>query len=197
MPKKTVETAETAIFKALADESRLKILSILLEKDSYTEYLSAKLNLTAPTVSYHMDKLEKAGIVLSTKIQHYTIYSINYELMDKKISDLIRATIEPDSYDSYEQKIIDRFFAYGKLTHLPTQIKKREIIIGHIAEKFEPNRVYIEKEVVALISEIYDDYCTVKHDLIGMGFMEDLGGKYKRKLSLRESHGNDYKHFFI
>lgn len=180
MPKKSIDSEEVAVFKALADESRLKIISILLEKDSYSEYLAAKLNLTAPTITYHMDKLEKAGIVFSTQIQHYIIYSINHEMMDKRIGDFIRSVIQFDDTKCYEEKVINSFFEYGKLKRLPAQIKKREIIIGYISTKFEMNNVYSEKELKSIISELYDDYCTVKRELIGMGFLEDSDGKYKR-----------------
>ncbi len=180
MPKKSSDSEEIAVFKAFADESRLKIISILLEKDSYSEYLAAKLNLTAPTITYHMNKLEKAGIVYSTQIQHYTIYSVNHEMMDKRIGDFIRSVIQFDDSKSYEEKVVKSFFEYGRLKRLPSQIKKREIIIGYISAKFEMDKIYNEKELITTISELYDDYCTVKRDFIGMGFFEDLGGKYKR-----------------
>lgn len=180
MPKKENNSEEIAVFKALADESRLKIISILLEKDSYTEYLASRLNLTPPTITYHMDKLEKAGIVFSTRIQHYIIYSINRDMMEQRIGDFIKAVIQYDDSKSYEEKVIDNFFEYGRLKNLPTQIKKREIVVGYIASKFEMNRIYTEKELKSIILDLYDDYCTVKRDLIGMGFIEDLEQNYKR-----------------
>lgn len=180
MPKKESNSEEIAVFKALADESRLKIISILLEKDSYTEYLASRLNLTPPTITYHMNKLEKAGIVFSTRIQHYIIYSINAEMMEQRIGDFIKAVIQYDDSKSYEEKVIDNFFEYGRLKSLPTQIKKREIVVGYIASKFEMNRTYTEKELKSIILDLYDDYCTVKRDLIGMGFIEDLEQNYKR-----------------
>lgn len=183
MPKSKSEShsEEIAVFKALADESRLKIISILMEKDSYTEYLANRLNLTPPTVTYHMDKLEKAGIVYSTRIQHYIIYSINRDLMSRRIGDFIREVIQYNDTKSYEEKVVDNFFEYGRLKRLPSQIKKREIVVGYIATKFEFDRTYDEKELVGIIVELYDDYCTIKRDLIGMGFLEDLNRKYKRK----------------
>ncbi len=174
------ERDEILFFKALADESRLKIISILLEKDSYAEYLAEKLNLTAPTVTYHMNKLEKAGIVTGTQIQHYVIYTVNRELMDKKIGDFIRSAAPVDDTKSYEEKVINSFFKCGRLTKLPSQIKKREIVLGYIAEKFEPDRTYTEKEVNAIIAEMYDDYCTVRREMVEIGFMERPGGEYRR-----------------
>ncbi len=168
------------IFKALGDESRLKIVSILLEKDSYTEYLSNRLNLTPPTVTYHMDKLEKAGLVKSTKIQHYVIYSINEEILGISLEKLINETMDFVDNRTYEEKVINAYFKYDKLTQLPTQIKKREVVLGYIAEKFEIGKVYSAKDLASTIVEIYEDYCTIKKDLIGMGFFCEEKNEYKR-----------------
>lgn len=168
------------VFKALADESRLKIISILMKQDSYSEYLASKLDLTAPTITYHMEKLVKAKIVHGTRIQHYTIYSINKEIMDTQIGELIRSAIAFDGDTTYEEKVIGNFFEYGRLKRIPSQLKKREIVIAYIASKFELGKVYPEKQLVSEIAVMHDDHCTIKRDLIGMGFFEDLGGKYKR-----------------
>lgn len=180
MPRKSSDSKEIAVFKALSDESRLKIISILLVKDSYTEYLASRLDLTVPTVAYHMDKLEKAGIVSGTRIQHYVIYSINREMMDKTLEEFIGSVIRYDDPKSYEKKVIDSFFEYGRLKQLPTQIKKREVVISYIAEKFEMDKTYTEAELKAVISEFYEDHCTVKKELIGMGFLEERDSSYKR-----------------
>lgn len=180
MSKPVNDNIAINVFKALADESRLKIISILLQKDSYCEYLAEKLGLSAPTITYHMDKLEKAGIVIGTKIQHYVIYSLNREIMDKEIGELIKSAISFEDENTYEKKVIESFFKYGKLKQIPTQLKKREIVIGHIAERFEFQREYSELEFIAILLEIHDDYCTIKRDLIGFGYLEDLNLKYKR-----------------
>ncbi len=168
------------LFKALADDSRLRIIRILLKQDSYSEYLADKLNLTAPTITYHMDRLVKADLVRSTKIQHYTIYSLNRELMETQIGELIRSAIAMDDDPTYEEKVIGNFFEYGRLKKIPSQLKKREIIIGYIASKFAFDMEYTEKQVIAEITAMHEDYCTIKRDLIGMGYLQDLGGKYKR-----------------
>lgn len=170
----------TAVFKALADESRLKIISILLEKDTYAEYLANALGLTAPTVTYHMNKLEKAGLVSASKIQQYVIYSINRELIDKPIGEFIKSLIQYDDKNSYEEQVIQNFFEYGRLKKIPSQLKKRYIVIEYIAKQFVLGKIYSEKELVSVIIDFHDDYCTIKRDLIGMGFFEDLNRNYKR-----------------
>ncbi len=42
------------ILKALADDTRLKILRALSERDMYVELLAERLQLSAATVSFHM-----------------------------------------------------------------------------------------------------------------------------------------------
>lgn len=180
--KNCIEYQEVEVFKALADESRLKIIRVLLEKDSYTEYLAEQLGLTTATVAHHMKKLEHAGMVYSTKIQHYVIYSINRELLNKPIGQLICAAIHYEDKKTYEEQVINNCFEHGKLKTIPSQLKKREIIISYIAQRFEKKKNYTEEELVSVIREIFDDYCTIKRDLIGMGFVENNNSSYVRKV---------------
>ncbi|MEZ4544419.1 MAG: metalloregulator ArsR/SmtB family transcription factor [Cyanobacteriota/Melainabacteria group bacterium] len=50
-------------FKALSDESRLKIVGILASGDRSVEELASLLELRAPTVSHHLSRLKKTGLV--------------------------------------------------------------------------------------------------------------------------------------
>ena len=64
------------ILKALADDTRLKILRALSERDMYVELLAERLQLSAATVSFHMKKLQAAGLVDSRREQYYIVYSL-------------------------------------------------------------------------------------------------------------------------
>ena len=44
------------LLKLLADETRLRIINILSEGDSYVELIASKLELTPATVCYHLKK---------------------------------------------------------------------------------------------------------------------------------------------
>ena len=50
-----------------------------------------------------------------------------------------------------------------------------------IAKSFEKDRVYDEKEVNAVIQEFYEDYCTIRRDMISEGIMERKGVEYKKR----------------
>ena len=64
------ETEAIALFKCLADKSRLQILKSLAREDMYVELLAERLGLTPPTISFHLKKLAEAGAVRSYKSQY-------------------------------------------------------------------------------------------------------------------------------
>ena len=51
------------LFKCLADRSRLRIVQSLLQEEMYVERLAQRLGLTPATISFHLKKLEEAGLV--------------------------------------------------------------------------------------------------------------------------------------
>ena len=173
------------IFKSLSDMSRLRIVQSLTKGEMYAELLAERLGLTPSTVSFHMKKLEEAGIVVSRRDQYYTVYSLNRDVLDEP---LIRiAASEPDPADEqqkreeqYRRKVIDAFFEYGRLRSIPVQRKKKLICYELIAEKFVPGRVYSEKELNGIISSIHEDYCTIRRDMISEGILRRDGSEYVR-----------------
>ena len=180
-------TQESALklFKCLSDTSRLRIVKALTSGEMYTELLAERLELTPSTVSFHMKKLEDAGLVVSRKEQYYTVYSLNREVLEKTVYEA--AVSEPEQVDdqqkreeAYRQKVLRAFFEYGKLRSIPVQRKKKLICYEQIAGHFEIGKVYEEKEVNAVISPIYEDYCTVRRDMIGEGILRREGGRYIR-----------------
>ena len=173
------------IFKCLSDTSRLRIIQSLTQGDMYTELLAERLQLTPPTVSFHMKKLEDAGLVVSCKEHYYTVYSLNRAVLEKTIYEV--AASEPEQIDeqqkreeAYRQKVIKAFFEYGRLRSIPVQRKKKQICSELIADHFEPGKVYEEKEVNAIISPIYEDYCTIRRDMISEGIFKRDGILYVR-----------------
>lgn len=181
------ETKAILLFKCLADKSRLQILKSLAIEDMYVERLAERLGITAPTVSFHLKKLADAGAVTSYKSQYYMMYSLNKEIFETSILEIIReksdeADLQAQRDAGYRQKVIDAFFEYGKLKAIPTQRKKERIVLEEIARAFEYDRIYTEREVNIIIADFYDDFCTIRRDMIAEGLLgrEAGGGGYWR-----------------
>lgn len=181
-----IEADAIKLFKCLADKSRLQILKSLVHEDMYVERLAERLGLTAATISFHLKKLEDAGVVTSYKDQYYTMYSLCQNVFMTNIIDIIKeesdeAEEQKKRDEIYRNKVIAAFFEYGKLKSIPSQRKKERICLEEIAKAFEIGKKYDEKEVNAKIEDFFDDYCTIRRDMISEGIMEREGTEYIRK----------------
>ncbi len=169
------------LLKLLADETRLEILNILLKEDSYVEKIACELSLTPATICYHLKKMESAGIVNCSRSQFYIIYSLNRKIFDKPLFELIKKDEEiVNTEEKYKKEVISNFFKYGRLTHIPTQRKKREIVLLEILKQFESEREYAEKEVNEIILRYHEDFCTIRREMIAFGMMTRHHEVYKR-----------------
>jgi len=71
-----------SVFKALNDETRREILSLLKDKDLSAGEIAAAFNISKPSISHHLDILKRANLVSSQKKGQYVIYSINTTVME-------------------------------------------------------------------------------------------------------------------
>lgn len=65
--------------KAIADESRWRILEILLKQDLCVGALARRVGLSEAAISQHLQVLRKAGLVKGEKRGYWTHYSVDRE----------------------------------------------------------------------------------------------------------------------
>lgn len=65
------------IFKALSEESRLRILALLMNREMCVCEIEACLNMTQSNASRHLTVLKKSGILESYKMAQWAYYRID------------------------------------------------------------------------------------------------------------------------
>ena len=70
------------IFKALNDPARREILKMLQKQDMTAGDIASKFEMTAPSISHHLDKLKRAGLVTTVKQGQFIHYSIKTTIID-------------------------------------------------------------------------------------------------------------------
>jgi DNA-binding transcriptional ArsR family regulator len=70
------------IFKALNDPTRREILKMLRNGDMTAGDIAAGFDMTAPSISHHLDKLKRAGLVTTVKQGQFVHYSLNTTIVD-------------------------------------------------------------------------------------------------------------------
>jgi DNA-binding transcriptional ArsR family regulator len=78
------------LHRALGDESRLRILRLLRDKDMYLTELAQHLEVSKPTMKHHLTQLRAAGLVTVTEQGAQTYYSLRRDRLSEAGDDLIR-----------------------------------------------------------------------------------------------------------
>jgi len=79
MKQKSVDTVEFA--KAIADETRQKIMAICCCELLSVNDIVEQINVAQPTVSHHLKILKTAGLVRSERHGKKVFYTLNQERM--------------------------------------------------------------------------------------------------------------------
>ena len=79
-----------------------------------------------------------------------------------------------------QDKVLRIFFEDGRLKTLPIKRKKRLYVLSFLARRFEAGHEYTENEVNANILPVFEDYCTIRRELVDYGFMELDSKGYRR-----------------
>ena len=83
------ETIKT--FKALSDETRLRILSILLERECCVCEVMQALDISQTRASRNLTALYEVGFLKLRKDGVWSLYSIDRDEMNEYLTDLVRA----------------------------------------------------------------------------------------------------------
>jgi DNA-binding transcriptional ArsR family regulator len=172
-------------FKALANENRLRIVGILAGRECSVGELASALELEEPTVSHHLGKLKRAGLVTMRRVGNDHLHRLDSvklehlreELMsDNSVASLAHGTEPAD----WEQKVLRTFMDGETITAIPAGYKKRLVLLKWVADKFEFGVKYPEKQVNAIINRYHEDHAFFRRAMVDEGLMQRDSGVYWR-----------------
>lgn len=185
------------MLKALADDSRLNLLRVLQPGERTVGDLADQVELGEPTVSHHLTRLRKAGFVTLRMAGNQRYYRISEEGLArfKRLVEALpnlpprpeppasgdEAWIAALGWEVADQQVLHEYTLGRQLTHLPAKQKKMQVILRWLATLFQPERLYSEAEVNAVLKAVYaEDYVSLRRDLVDLGYLrrERGGGKY-------------------
>ena len=89
------------IFKALAEDNRLRILALLIKDEMCVCEIEECLNMTQSNVSRHLTALKKSGVLGSYKKAQWTYYKIDNNFIEKNPDLFVYLTKELKQLPSY------------------------------------------------------------------------------------------------
>jgi len=170
-----------AYHKALADPTRVKMLILLAEGERNGQVLAEKLSVTPATITHHAAKLREASLINERREKNTIYFSLNdYFLKNNAaaaINLIYRGADGGIGMLNEEQKrlrdsVIRNFFSKeGKLKNIPSQLKKKLIILEHMVTNLEAGRRYSEKEINEYIMAYHEDFATIRREFIMHQFL--------------------------
>ncbi|OQB24921.1 MAG: hypothetical protein BWY11_00776 [Firmicutes bacterium ADurb.Bin182] len=164
-------------------ENQKQLISMICDGLSDGE-IAKRTGVAAATVRHQR-------FVFREKAKQAKTYLAIFEIMEKAVSDKRGKGYEDELLDIHEgaKMIDDRYLITEseekkisasvfesleplKLKYFSSKEKKKVVILRRIAQRFEKGVKYSEKDVNAVLKDIYDDYVTIRRYLIEYGFME-------------------------
>jgi len=176
-----------ALFRVLADPTRLRILGQLAERPRTGADLGRALGLTAPTISHHMGRLLDAGFVTAVAKGASRRYALDQRALSAA-APVIAAPADGagagegqavEDGDDGTTRVLRDFFDGERLVRMPARRKKRVVVLQHVLTRFRPGVDYPEREVNATLKAIFDDVATLRRELVDYGFMTRADGVYR------------------
>ncbi len=79
---------QTLVLKALADENRMQIINLLLQRNYCVRALAEQLNLSQAAVSQHLKILREAGFLTGERKGYFMHYDVNRALLHELAEEL-------------------------------------------------------------------------------------------------------------
>ena len=162
-----------AFFKAMADESRLKIEGLLAQGERNVQELAGLLGLKEPTVSHHLAILKAQDLVTVRAEGTTRWHALDRDALERLSKRVLqpaarKAAREKPRTEDWEARVLRSFVdAEGKLKTIPASRKKRGAILRWLMGHFAANRRYSEAEVNAAIQTHHWDSATLRRELVG------------------------------
>lgn len=172
----TGEASPDQLLRLLLDEERLAILGVIGRTPITVEELGAALSLKRATLTRHLAQLSAAGILHRDADERLALDVARIRELKQALF-ARPAAAKPESDDA---QVIATFVRDGKLTRMPAQHGKRQVVLAWLAARFEAGRDYREPEVNDLLRGHAEDHVTLRRYLVDAGHLERTAGVYRR-----------------
>ena len=175
-----------AFFKALAHESRLKLLGLVAQREHSVQELAAAVGVTEPTASHHLAMLRDLGLVsrrADGNTHWYAFVPDALSALAKQILSVegVKKLAGPARPRGSPEAVVANFTKPdGTLKDIPASRKKRYAVLAWLVRQLEEDRRYSEPEINAFLKRFHWDSATLRREFIINRMMAREKGVYWR-----------------
>ena len=191
--------------RALVDAHRLRIVARLATRPADAETLAGELRQSIPSIRRHLQVLVEAGLA-----EEHPENPGTFRVRLDRVGEMGRAlaaldaeasgrTAGPDgewlhdgepladtlarlALSRDEDKVLRSYLVDGRLTRIPAQGRKRQVILRFLVERvFTEDRAYPEKEVNQRLALFHPDVAALRRYLYDERYVDRDHGLYTRR----------------
>jgi hypothetical protein len=160
--------------KALSDTDRLKIVGLLSQKPMRAPEIAAAIGIPLQGTIRHLFHLEHGGIVIRSVDGIYDLDTQGLEALARHQFEGTKPTYLPDSTmkEDARKVLAAHLNPDGSIKQVPFQAGKLKVVLDYLINAFEPEKIYTEKEVNAILARFNEDTSGLRRDLVEAGMLE-------------------------
>ncbi|QST01323.1 metalloregulator ArsR/SmtB family transcription factor [Pontibacillus sp. ALD_SL1] len=172
--------------KVVGDPTRIRIISLLKQGPLHGQAIANKLGLKPPTITHHVAKLKQIGIVYQRRDKNTIYFYLDQKKLEYSANAILQlgevTNVRPEMSveDKDKLSIVKNFFATdGTLKQIPSQRKKKLVVLSYMIRGIETGKLYEEKEINEYIKQYHEDYATIRREWVMNHFMYRENNQYE------------------
>ncbi|GGD24299.1 DUF2087 domain-containing protein [Pontibacillus salipaludis] len=172
--------------KVVGDPTRIRIISLLKQGPLHGQAIANKLGLKPPTITHHVAKLKQIGIVYQRRDKNTIYFYLDQKKLEYSANAILQlgevTNVRPEMSveDKDKLSIVKNFFAPdGTLKQIPSQRKKKLVVLAYMIRGIETGKLYEEKEINEYIKQFHEDYATIRREWVMNHFMYRENNQYE------------------
>lgn len=156
----------------LADEERLRVLAGVVLGAGSAEAVTEATGLEPRRVARALERLLAGGLV-GDQGGRLVVRPGRFAEAARAVARM-RPSVSPEDLGASPEAaaVLRGFMEDGRLVSIPTARAKRRVLLDFLATRFEPGRVYPERDVNALLQRFHADHAALRRYLVDEEFLE-------------------------
>jgi hypothetical protein len=180
-----MDDVSASVLKALANETRLKIVGLVTLEPRTQAALATALATQPEKLTRHLDVLTNAEIISGDGEGGTRVWRLDVRWLQPEgsVVPLFRRPPQPEpmsGLDQHDAKTLAAFVRDGRLVRVPAVASKQGVVLRWLAAHFDLDATYPEADVNAALAQLHPDFATLRRMLVDARFMARSNGIYRR-----------------
>ncbi len=184
MNESSPELSAATMIGLLAEDDRLKAVAALVLGETTLDGVAARAGLDLRKAAAALERLGSAGLVVADpQGGGLRLASERFKAAARSEAALRAAAVPLEEFGGVATEsaaVLRNFVSDGRLRQIPASRSKRLIVLDWLVTRFEPGKIYPERDVNQMVALVHPDVAALRRYLVDEQLLERRDGFYWR-----------------